>query len=91
MVLQEEQAQLRESMSRSWGAAGASPGSSRGGMLMAALSSWCAFPTANVESDCAQGLSGQGRCFETLLGACVALDAFDKVWGLGPGQRHRQP
>lgn len=36
---QEEQAQLRESMSRSWGTAGASP-VSRGGAL--AMSSWCA-------------------------------------------------
>ena len=40
---QAEQQRLRESMSRSWGAAGASPGS-RPGHHMAAISQWWAHP-----------------------------------------------
>ena len=39
MHMQAEQQQLRDSMSRSWGAAGASPGS-RPGQYMSQISSW---------------------------------------------------
>ena len=59
--LQAEQQQLRDSMSRSWGAAGASPGS-RPGQHMGQISSWYGGP---LIPSCCPIPTSQQHCFTT--------------------------